>query len=165
MQFCFRRETAIELRIDYIIKKKRIIWDRFLLILCLENIYSFAKNIIVCQHFIKKKSRILFKKKMILFRNTIFCILLYYIYKSVSILFCISMSVSSFCNKFDASIRTVSFPFVHLQSIFFKVEKNYEGMDSRDKYFNSKRYIFFFFFLLGLYIMDIGLQQNSYNTK
>lgn len=24
---------------------------------------------------------------------------------------------------------------------------------------------FFFFFLLGLYIMDIGLQQNSYNTK
>lgn len=23
----------------------------------------------------------------------------------------------------------------------------------------------FFFFLLGLYIMDIGLQQNSYNTK
>lgn len=28
-----------------------------------------------------------------------------------------------------------------------------------------RRDTFFFFFLLGLYIMDIGLQQNSYNTK
>lgn len=65
MYFCFRRETAIELRIDYIITilKKNYLGLIFLLILCVENIYSFAKNIIVCQHFIKKKSYILFKKK------------------------------------------------------------------------------------------------------
>lgn len=62
MYFCFRRETAIELRIDYIITilKKNYLGLIFLLILCVENIYSLAKNIIVCQHFIKKKSYILF---------------------------------------------------------------------------------------------------------
>lgn len=62
MYFCFRRETAIELRIDYIITilKKNYLGLIFLLILCVENIYSFAKNIIVCQYFIKKKSYILF---------------------------------------------------------------------------------------------------------
>lgn len=62
MYFCFRRETAIELRIDYIITilKKNYLGLIFLLILCVENIYSFAKNIIVYQHFIKKKSYILF---------------------------------------------------------------------------------------------------------
>lgn len=62
MYFCFRRETAIELRIDYIITilKKNYLGLIFLLILCVENIYSFVKNIIVCQHFIKKESYILF---------------------------------------------------------------------------------------------------------